>query len=467
MKSEAGPSLRVWVLIGAILLLAAPAVRAQEEPARFLLEKITVEGAREAAGRIVEAETLLHAGESYSEAELGQAVARVHRLPFVLDASFSLHKGSTRGAYELLIEIAEARRFFFEHTVGLFALNRPLQLDDSIGDGNRWSAQLPGLIGYRQFIGRSGVVFAALDSKEGLQAGFSRYDLFGRGIVVSVGYSGLLEDFCCSSEVLPYGLDPTFVAWSWRDSTRRLSVEAGIPLNATDSLRIDWSRREGEALSRQEILGLFRRQGFLVDPVAGTDLTLDRAELKWIRDTSDDPVVPSRGTTLSGGLEWTTFETGPLEGARVDFGEVLVWRSLPAQRSEQLAAVASAVRHWSITPRQTISALGRLSFGQAHLENLPTASGEVIEEADLDVFSGSLGLQHRVRLKQSRGQGGFGDTYLESRFEVGVESTSPNLRPSLAPNPLERLEASIGLVFRSAWGRLRIMLTYLDVGEVP
>jgi len=465
MRFAVRPSVWRRVLLGAILLMAALAVRAQEEAPEFLLERITVAGAREAAGRIVEAETLLRPGESYTEAELGQAVARVHRLPFVLDAEFSLRKGSTRGAYELLIQVAEARRFFFEHTVGLYALDQPLHIDQSIGSGDSWSGQLPGLIGYRQFIGRSGVVFAALDTEEGLQAGFSRYDLFGRGIVASVGYSGLLPKFCCSAEVLPYGLDPTFVSWSWRGSTDRISAEVGVPLNSTDALRLGWSRRDGEGSSRQEILGFFRQSDFLVDPVPGSDLTLDRAELKWVRDTSDDPVVPSRGTTLSGGLEWTSFETGALVGTRIEDGEV-IQEPLPAQRSEQIAAVASAARHWSITPRQTVSGLGRLSFGQAHLRNLPTA-GEELVDVDLDVFGGSLGLRHIVRVRQSRGQGGFGDTYLESRIEVGFESTSPDLRPSRAPNPLQRLEASVGLVFRSAWGRLRVVLTYLDVGEVP
>lgn len=465
MKRAVRPSLWRRALLAALLLLAALAVRAQEEPPRFLLERITVAGAREAAGRIVEAETLLHPGASYTEAELGQAVSRVHRLPFVLDANFSLRKGSTRGAYELVIEIAEARRFFFEHTVGLYALHQPLHLDDSYGSGNSWSAQLPGLIGYRQFIGRSGVVFAALDTEEGLQAGFSRYDLFGRGIVASVGYSGLLPDFCCSSEVLPYGLDPTFVSWSWRNSAHRLSAEMGIPLSSTDALRLGWSRREGEGSSRQEVLGFFRQSDLLVDPAPETELTLDRAELKWVRDTSDDPVVPSRGTTLSGGVEWTVFETGPLVGSRTENGEFLQ-EPLPGQRSEQIAAVAAATRHWSITPRQTVSGTGRLSVGQARLRSLPTADGESLD-VSLDVLGGSLGLRHLVRVKQSRGPGGFGDTYLETRIELGFESTSPDVQPSRAPNPLQRLEASVGLVFRSAWGRLRIALTYLDVGEVP
>jgi len=456
--------MKLEVLIGASLLLAALAVQAQEEPARFLLEKVTVEGPREAAGRIIQAETLLKEGETYTEAELAQAVARVHRLPFVLDAEFSLRKGSTRGAYELLIEVTEARRFLFEHTVGLYTLAEPLNLDNSAGDPNEFYVTLPGLIGYRQFIGRSGVVFAALDSTEGVQVGFTRYDLFGRGIVASAGYSGLPPNFCCTSEVLPYGLDPTFVSWNWRDSAHRLSAEVGVPLSVKDAIRFDWSRRDGEGSSRHEVLARFRESGSFLDLANHVDATLDRAELKWVRDTSDDPVVPSRGVTLSGGLEWSSFETGPLRRILVEDGD-LIEQTMLAQRSQEIAAVVSATRHWPITPRQTVSGLGRLSYGQAKLHNLPTAEGASLDK-DVDVFDGSLGLRHLVRLKRSRGHGGFGDTYLENRIELGIESTSPDLHLSQTPNPLERLELSTALVFRSVWGRLRLTVSYLDVGEV-
>jgi hypothetical protein len=458
----------VWRgLLWALLLLASLGLQAQEEPARFLLEKITVEGTREAAGRIVEAETLLREGETYSEAELGQAVARVHRLPFVLDADFSLLKGSTRGAYELLIQVEEARRFVFEHTVNLYTLAEPLNLDNSIGDANNWSLVLPALVGYRQFIGRSGVVFAALDTKEGLQAGFTRYDLFGRGIVASVGYSGLFADFCCTSEALPYALDPSFVYWDWRGSARRLSLEVGVPLNRTDALRFDWSRRDGESSGRREVFGRYRDVGTFLDLNDDVGVTLDRAALRWVRDTSDDPLVPSRGFTLSGGVEWSSFETGLLRSISYENG-IGTERILPAQRSEQVAAVVSAVRHWSLTPRQSVSGLGRLSVGQASLRNVPASEGVEggVADEDLDVFGGSLGLRHLLRLKQSRGAGGFGDTYLESQIEYGIESTSPDVQPSFAPNPLERLELSTGLVFRSAWGRLRLFVSYLDFGEV-
>jgi hypothetical protein len=46
--------------------------------------------------------------------------------------------------------------------------------------------------------------------------------------------------------------------------------------------------------------------------------------------------------------------------------------------------------------------------------------------------------------------------------EVGAEKTSPDLGPS----PLERFSVHTGLVFRNPWGRVQIVLTYLDLGEI-
>ena len=452
-------------LFGALLLLASPALQAQEEPARFLLERITVSGAREAAGRIVEAETLLREGQSYSEAELAQAVSRIQRIPFVLDAEFSLRKGSERGAYELLIQVEEARRLFFDHSIRGYYLPQPLDLDESItNDEQDLAASFTGIVGFRQFIGRSGVVFAALDSSEGVQVGFTRYDLFGRGIVASVGYSGLLPDFCCADEVVPYGLDPTFVSWSWGDTGQRLSVALGVPLSQKDALHFNASRRSGEGSSRSELFGRFRQGDFFVSAGSNSDLTLDRAELKWVRDTSDDPVLPTRGTTLSGGIEWASLETGELIGFRRS-DQAYLPEPLPGQESEQISAAVSAAHHWSITPRQTVSGRARLAAGTASLRDLPTANGSVTEDS-ANVYGSSMGVRHAVRLWQARGERGFGDLFLESTAEYGIESTSPDLQPSLAPNPLERLEVSIGLVFRNAWGRLRLLATYLKVGEV-
>ncbi len=78
-----------------------------------MIEKIVVEGVRHGSEKIVAAETLLTPRQAYSEAQLQQALHRVERLPFVVEAGFSLRRGSERGRHELVITVTEAMPVFF------------------------------------------------------------------------------------------------------------------------------------------------------------------------------------------------------------------------------------------------------------------------------------------------------------------------------------------------------------------
>ncbi len=454
------------LLLGALLLLAAVSVRAQEvnaEPPRLLIEKISVEGTREAAARIVKAETLLREGQTYTEDELRQAVYRVHRLPFVLDATFSLRKGSARGAYELVIQAQPARWFFYDHSFRLFFFDQPVDLDGSFGDGADVVYNLPGLIGARLFTGRSGVLFASLDNVEGVQAGYTHYNLFGRGILAGVSYS--YNGLCCVREAVPFGLDPGFVTWQWTES-EKASFHLAVPLRTSQSLQMGWSRRTGNGSIRREILETQDFRSFLDVTSIGSDVTYERAEIQWVLDTSDDPLLPTRGLTLTAGVERSTLESERLLWFRLQ-EEAPGFRieELPPFESEYVAASFSATRHWSITPRQTISGTGRLSVGTSTVHNLPTLDGP-IARTDLDVFGASAGFRHAVSLWRSRGDRGFGDLRFETGVELGMETTSPDLGLAQTPNPMERLQVSTGLVFRNQWGRLRVGFVYLDLGEV-
>ena len=83
-----------------------------QEPPRFLIESVVVEGVPQAAGRrIVSGETLLKMGQTYTERELRQAVYRVRRLPFVVNAESTLRKGEHDG-YELVIPVVEETPVF-------------------------------------------------------------------------------------------------------------------------------------------------------------------------------------------------------------------------------------------------------------------------------------------------------------------------------------------------------------------
>jgi hypothetical protein len=439
-----------------LFLAALPAV-AQETPpesARFLIETITVEGPKEAAANIVRAETLLHEGESYSEGELREAVYRVHRLPFVLDASFALRKGSRRGAYELVIQVQPARWFFFDHWIRAYRFDQPLDLEDETFRGDRSSAAIGGVAGARMFVGRSGELFGAFDTRDGLQVGFTQYDLFRRGILASAGIS---RELCCVTEVLPLALDPTFSSWTFESSTK-VSLGMSVPLGGRQSLQISLSDRRGQAGSHRGVLvdspdrvrQLFASTG---------ELAYQRVEAKWVYDTSDDPFLPTRGISLSAGVEATRFDSSTL----VEF--VLeppfdVQPVLPFH-SEQVVGALSGNWHLSISPKQTVSLMGRVFGGPSHLDNLRLRD-RTVDEASVDSYGVSAGIQHSVTLRRSRSKDNFVDVRLETGAEIGVEKTSPDFGPS----PLKRFSVHAGLVFRNAWGRVRLILTYLDLGEI-
>jgi len=445
------------ILSLALLVLAALPAAAQEEPppetARFLIETITVEGPKEAAANIVKAETLLRPGESYSESDLRLAVYRIHRLPFVLDASFALRKGSQRGAYELVISVQPAHWFFFDHWIRAFTFEHPLDLQDETFRGDRTSVSIGGVVGARLFVGRSGELFGAFDSQDGLQLGFTQYDLFHRGILASAGVS---RELCCVTEVLPLALDPTFSSWTFAASLK-LSLGMSVPLGGRQSFQVSLSDRRGDPDSHRGVLEdtpdrvrqLFTQSG---------ELEYQRAEGKWVYDTSDDPFLPTRGISVSAGVEAARFSSRDLREFPDQQAEI---QPVAPFHSEQIVAALSGIWHLPITSKQTVSFMGKVFGGPSQLENLRLRS-RTVDQTSVNSYGGSVGIQHSVTLRHSRSKDNFVDIRWETGAEIGVEKTSPDYGPS----PLKRFSAHTGIVFRNPWGRVRATLTYLDLGEI-
>jgi hypothetical protein len=316
----------------------------------------------------------------------------------------------------------------------------------------RSSTTVQGLVGARLFVGRSGVLFGALDSEEGIQAGFTQYDLFHRGILASAGYS---RNVCCVREVLPLALDPNFSSWSFK-SSEKLSLGVAIPLGGRQSVQVSFSERRGDFGTRTNVLNELPPGQVMVFLGQGT-LSYRRAEAKWVYDTSDDPFLPTRGFSLSAGLEASRFDTENLFRLRpAPFPP----EPLPPSHAEEVVAAVSAIQHWPLTRRQTLSLTGRLFRGRSRVENL---NGNVeISAGNLDTNGFSVGLQHALTLKRSRRAGNFTDLRLETGIELGVEAVGPNF---FGPSPLRRFAASMGLVFRNQWGRVRVTFSYLDLGH--
>jgi hypothetical protein len=442
----------------ALLVLAALPAAAQEEPPpetdRFLIETITVEGPKEAAANIVKAETLLRPGESYTERDLRLAVYRIHRLPFVLDASFALRKGSRRGAYELVISVQPARWFFFDHWIRAFSFEHPLDLEDETFRGNRTSVSIGGVAGARLFVGRSGELFGAFDSRDGLQLGFTQYDLLHRGILASAGVS---RELCCVTEVLPLALDPTFSSWTF-DSSLKLSLGMSIPLGGRQSFQVSLSDRRGKPDSHRGVLEDTPDRVRQLFTQAG-ELEYQRAEGKWVYDTSDDPFLPTRGISVSAGVEAARFSSRNLHEFSSD--PPFEIQQVAPFHSEQVVAALSGIWHVPISSKQTVSFMGKVFGGPSRLDNLRLHS-RTVDQTSVNSYGGSVGIQHSVTLRHSRSKDNFVDVRLETGAEIGVEKTSPDFGPS----PLKRFSAHTGLVFRNPWGRVRATLTYLDLGEV-
>lgn len=455
----------LWALLGGIAS-ASTEIPSAAEP-RFFIEQIEVLGVQVARPEIVLAESLLVPGQELGEAELGAAMARIRRLPFVIDATFALRKGSERGRYKLEIEVDEARRFFFGQDLVYTQFTNSLAINDDFLAAN--SSLSPGeLAGVRFFAGRYTMLFASASAGRGYQAGFTRYNLFDRRIFLSVA---LQSADCCAVDVFPLGIDPTFSSWINDDDYREASLTLGMPLARDQSLRLRLSRSTSELGQRRNLLGLDSSRAV----IGYHDLEHDQVELAWIRDTSDDPILPTSGYTLTGFLDARNFSAVPDLPAGSIFGPVVVPGNnvpsiLPEFSSRQLRASFSVAQHFSLSPRQVVSASARAGVGVATVENLPViqqegdeAVLELVREEDLQLVEGHFTAGYSLALWNAGKTRERGDLRLELGLEFGYDRTTPNL--GLDDNPLYRKGASASVVFRNRWGIFRFTFQIADYGR--
>lgn len=398
-------------LLPVLLCLGAPVVPAAAqppEPARFLLESIVVEGVqRDAPREIVVGESLLKPGNEYTEQELREAVYRIKRLPFVVDAAFSLRKGSERGAYELVITVKETSVFFYSVSAGgLYNGNNGLFQDE---DHVTWGAA--GTAGARWFVGSQGVVFGSVQAfdehgVESAQVGYTRYNLFGRGGFATVGLSTNVDDDAGDGY--------------------QGSLSLGIPIAGNHSIRVD--------LSTQQLdFGRFAGASFERESYS--------ASVAWIYDTTDDPLFPSTGSRVTGSVGYDTF--------RDEIDDVLFGRAI--SRADYYRSALTGRRHWSLTPRQSIGAeLG--------------GSIDRLDDDDDFLYSGvtqytfSTGLLHSMDLWGFEKTERIGDFRWENAVRLGYADDDVDF--IYRNNSDLQLETS--LVFRNTLGVMRLSFGYVE-----
>lgn len=298
-------------LLVLLLLASAPIVRAEE---RFLITRIEVRNLAHASADVIKSESRLREKESYDESELREANDRIRRLPFVLDASFSLERGEAHGEHVLVVTVTETRPIFFRFDLVPF-----LQSRDNLGFiGN------DSLLGGRWFAGRRDVFHLAGFSHESerpfessyvaLQAGYTRYGLFDDRAFATLTVS-------------------RYAPYSNSGQTGRLVPGAvlGVSLSPNRTLTISYSGVDSGVSAR-------RAERIL--------------EARLAHNTTDHPYFPSKGSVLS---------VAPVV-AWID----AIGRDRVAFHDFDLAIDAHAARYWTLNERLTGAAI--FDGGAVHVD---------------------------------------------------------------------------------------------------
>lgn len=391
------------VLLGALWLgLPASAVEAQEAP-RFLVEKISVAGASgTTAGRIVVSSSLLSEGKAYTEEELREAVYRIRRLPFVLDADFALEKGSERGRFELRITIEEPRKVFLNYSAGLDLSPAPPGVTPSLHDrfGDSYS------VGVRQFVGASGLAYASVDQDKRTVVGYTRYGLFGGG-----GYVDVLA------------------ATDEHAKSRQLSLFAALPIAGNHALLSSsyWDREENGHFWNQSVY--------------------------WRYDSTDDPLFPRTGVIGEAGAGYS--------GSESHFVVQALFPPLGPLRAERQghswSTGASLRKAWPLTGRQSVQLGGGVSLAWA--EDEETAPGFERFRSSQRQYSAGIDLGHLIRVDSWVNTTSRHELWLETRGAYNATRASGSGFPAFHS---ENVYGSVRLIFRNPWGILSLGLSYVD-----
>lgn len=274
------------VILFITLLFAVPLLA----QTKHLVSRVDVRGNVPAG--IVQSQSALTAGRSYSDKDLEVAMARLRRLPFVFDARYTI-EGET-----LVVEVDAVSRFFAE-------------LDASgLGFEGRQTGGAALAGGARFFLGAGGVAQARLTEvvTEGDDAGvvdaeYSHYGIGGTPLYATagVGYAVQHED----------RLDP--------EPTLRLSL--GYPLTVRQTLSAAYSNE-----------GFTSRRSLPMFPLP-LESSGDRSllSLRWTWDTSNDPYFARHGATVSAGPSWSDqqsrFDSGVITFPPGSPGTILTHRS--------------------------------------------------------------------------------------------------------------------------------------------
>ncbi len=437
-----------WLVFALLLawIASAPSAHAQSQNDEFFIESIFVEGAERFGAGIVISESLLQEGQLYSERALRDAVHRIVRLPLVLDAEFALRKGSRRGRYQLVITIEEARHWFFfsdllasagDDRLGFRTVGSDISTETR-SDDQEDSALFAG---WRTSAGRFGVFSVGIDPlDEGkLQLGFTQYNLLGRNIQLQVGY-------------LFQPLEGGFNEGRDKSEQQTFRLGLGIPLRGNHSLSLSSS---------------YRRLRYRTDfaPAGSYESDLDRiwAELSWVYNTLDDPVFPTTGRFLRGGVSYHQEQTS----SRLSFSPMTappVDERRELDGSEWRAGVVADF-HRTISARDSLSISARASAGAGEFDLLSEPFPSMTRDTEVDLGHASLTLGYARFLLRNVQKPRWRELRWENDVELFADHFSPAQYGAKDTATGYRLESR--LRYRTSWGLFSFAVEYIQREDFP
>ncbi|MFN2239059.1 MAG: hypothetical protein ABR524_06680 [Thermoanaerobaculia bacterium] len=403
------------------LLLILTSLSAIAQQASFPIERIEVRGARFASEEVVSRESLIVEGTTYTEAQLRAAMSRINRLPFVLDSTFALEKGTTHGSYVLVVTIVETKPLFIE---AISARQRQGGSSYPV-DGFR--------TGLRLFVGSSSLIHAATDFDGNYQAGLTQYNLFGRPGYVSLGVRWTEDDRVSFQSDRPV---PSLFEFRADPSPE---LRFGFPVFGDHSIVGSWQHDSGSVRVTTETESRYQKGGS------------DRGELAWVFDTTDDPLLPTSGTLWRSSLNLDVYRS-KLQGTYVP-GE---------SHSTSLSFFSGWERHvplngWVSVNYGLGAGIGRF---ERESEGRPVFGGTGLpgrSESAVD----TLGYSASAGLSSSLWSDRLTRKYGDLRFQAEAEYFGTNENSDeVVVYGSDRATLELAIVQRNVWGTLRLAFNY-------
>lgn len=419
---------------------AAPAVAVAPsvQPVTFVIERIVVEGVRHGSEKIVLSELLLTLGAAYTEAQLREALHRVKRLPFVVEADLSLRKGSERGRFELVVSVSQAWPLFFGGSLAVAGA-------DDVYSDTEWFALATPQLGVRAFFGGQNEISATVtgfatserfeSSDALLDLTYRHHDLLGRHVVGTL--------FLRTPQTLRRGYE--------------VGASIGVPLSRMSTLDLSVLRND----VTYEWQCTWCEPS--VDVRSGT--VTHRGFIGLRRDSTDDPFVPRQGMrlqselSLAAGIGTASRPWAPF----ADLTPPVSPENWSYDSTSQAVGVSLAVRrYWPLSPRTSLG-LGLTLNGSLDSSDTTATSGEQRLTSSVQGWSGGSLLEGELLRTLPGLSRGLTEFWWSARVTLGArvnrfELESGNIQ--LPYHVTETRYSDVGLTFslaaRGRWGIARL-----------